>query len=81
MTIDTNGFEIGDEVWWCELNFLSEKDLNYTIHNSTIKDIIIKKLGVFFIMSDKYKSRILVESCFHTQQECQLAYHKLNSES
>ena len=48
MTIDTNGFDIDDDVWQCELNFLSETDLNYTIHNSTIKDIIIKKLGVFF---------------------------------
>lgn len=69
MLIDTNGFEICDEVWWVELDWLGTSRNSYKMCNSTIHRIMIDKFGVFGIMFDKYNSRILLQSCFHTEQE------------
>ena len=75
MTIDTNGFEICDEVWHMyfeELNFVSPSRFK-------INSFLVAKLGVMArgIYGGK-NNGIMVNCLYHTQQECQIACDELN---
>ena len=76
MIIDTNGFEIGDEVWYIDFY------LNYaSVHNFIIGSFEISNYGIEVLedRSISYFTRININNLFHTEQECQLACDKLNS--
>ena len=79
MIIDTNGFEIGDEVWYIDFY------LNYaSVHNFIIGSFEISNYGIYGIealedRSTSYFIRRNISNLFHTEQECQLACDKLNS--
>ena len=74
MIIDTNGFEIGDEVWASSLYYCKEYKPYYTvIYNFQIsKDGIFAQTPLGHIKLDRLYS-------YDNEQECQLACDKLNS--
>ena len=74
MIIDTNGFEIGDEVWYKEMRtdsmWISTK--NTIRHIVECKDFYIIHTNNIDLFIKSFKS------LFHTQSDCQLACDKLN---
>lgn len=77
MTIDTNGFEIGDEVW-CKLPTLKSPSLLFEplLYGKAMDDT---GFSVVVKTNDNDYMIICHSNCFHTQQECQLACNELNS--
>lgn len=76
MIINTNGFEIGDEVWW--INGAHNKIYSAVVYG--FEHVINKDSEYIKMIIDMDKGRIYINMCmcFHTEQECQLAYNKLN---
>ena len=79
MIIDTNGFEIGDEVWYFSSCFE-----DYKLESFKIVEFNVTNRNVFAI--GRNKKSLLNDNCnieylYHTEQQCQLACDKLNSKS
>lgn len=77
MIIDTKGFEIGDEVWYCS-NFLGD----ISLESFKISEFHITNNNIFAV--GRNNKSILSDNCniiylYHTEQECQLSCDKLNS--
>lgn len=77
MTIDTNGFEIGDEVW-IKTSIPNSTSLLFkpllcgkVINNTEVFSVVVKT-------NDNDYVEIYLLNCFHTQQECQVACDELN---
>ena len=74
MIIDTNGFEIGDEVWAVSYYFNHASAHSFKIYSFNIcEDGIIASAN-----KSLYFSQCNIQSLFHSEQECQLACDKLN---
>ena len=76
MIIDTKGFEIGDEVWWWEIDYLDGN--KYTYRSNIIYSILYTRHGIFLIMDDKYDTRVHINMCFNSEQEIETMCDKLN---
>jgi hypothetical protein len=69
MLIDTNGFEIGDEVWWWTYsNDIRENNIK-TSNHSKIVCFQMYKSGLFVDVKDRCESLIPIKYCFHTEQQ------------
>ncbi len=77
MTIDTNGFEIGDEVWHMyfeELNFVYPSRFK-------INSFLIAKLGVMARgIYGGEDNGIMVNCLYKTREECKIECDKLNNQ-
>ena len=67
MLINTNGFEIGDEVWWWEIDYLDGN--KYTYRNSLVYSIIYTHHGIFINMDDKYDTKVHINMCCRSERE------------
>lgn len=76
MLIDTNGFEIGDEVWWWEIDYLDGN--KYTYKSGTIYSIIYNAHGMFINIDDKYDTIVHINMCYHSEQEIELMCNHMN---
>ena len=76
MIIDTNRFEIGDEVW-----HMYFEGLNFVYPQSfKINTFLVAKLGIMARgIYGGENNGIMVDCLFRTQQECQVACDELNS--
>ena len=79
MLIDTNGFEIGDEVWWWEIDYLDGN--KFTYRNGLIYSILYTRYGLFINIDDKYDTRIHINVCFHSEKEIKDCCNRLNGVS
>ena len=73
MIIDTNGFEIGDEVWVMFHRMATGE--------KTPIPFIIEGYKFYkdkFILINDYSVECNAKNVFHTEQECQLACDRLN---
>ena len=77
MIIDTNGFEIGDEVWVAWVVFHS---IMMTGEKTPIPFIIegFKFYKDKLILINDYSVECNAKNVYHTKQECQIACDKLN---
>ena len=73
MIIDTNGFEIGDEVWWVDREFYDIKPSSFIIFGFAIlkDEIFALPIGNEFV-------DINIDCLYTNEQDCQLACDKLN---
>lgn len=75
MIINTNGFEIGDEVWVVDFETLFKQRPKLF----KIKAFLITELGVMAKETySGWNEGCMISCLYHTQQECQLACDKLN---
>lgn len=74
MIIDTMGFNIGDEVWWREVDYSDSDKLIY--RSGIVHEIIFTNYGIFFSIDNKCnnRSRIHIDVCFSSEQEIDKAY-------
>ena len=76
MIIDTNGFEIGNEVWWWNIDY---QDGNKLIYNGgIIHAIIYNRHGVYINLDDKYDTNVHIDICFHSADEIKDYCNKMN---
>ena len=74
MIINTNGFEIGDEVWIPNLFMLPCKPIQLKI-----KSFLINDYGVHVYVSNHgWDKAIYVDCLYMDKQDCQLACDRLN---
>ena len=76
MIIDTNGFEIGDEVWVK----ISTPNPLYSLFQPFLYGKAVEDSGfsVTVIINDGSYMNICHANCHHTEQECQLTCDRLN---
>lgn len=75
MIIDTNGFEIGDEVWIP--SSMEYKNFSPRLYGKCLENDGFA-LSVLLNERKNFMEWICHSNCFHTEQECQLACDKLN---
>jgi len=75
MIIDTNGFEIGDEVWIP--SSMEYKNFSPRLYGKCLENDGFA-LSVLLNERKNFIEWICRSNCFHTEQECQLACDKLN---
>ena len=75
MIIDTNGFEIGDEVWIP--SSMEYKNFSPRLYGKCLEDDGFA-LSVLLNERKDFVEWICHSNCFHTEQECQLTCDKLN---
>ena len=77
MIIDTNGFEIGEEVWWWEIDYLDGNKCTYK--SGIIYSIECYQRGIFITIDDKYNSKIHINMCCHNEQEIEDIVNFMNN--
>ena len=79
MIIDTNGFEIGDDVW---IKISTPNPLYSSFHPFLYgKAVEDSGFSVTVIINDGSYMNVCHSNCFHTEQQCQLACDRLNGVS
>jgi len=78
MLIDTNGFEIGDEVWWWEIDYLDGN--KYTYRSGLVYAILYTRHGIFINIDDKYDTRVHINICCHSEKEIEWICNHMNGE-
>ena len=76
MLINTNGFEIGDEVWWWEIDYLDGN--KYTYRSGLVYTILYTRHGIFINIDDKYDTRVHINMCCHSEKEIEWICNRLN---
>ena len=74
MIIDTNGFEIGDEVW-VVFRGLGRK---YGATPSIFRVAGVQYCNGKTKLMSEYETCITIDNVYHTQQDCQLECDRLN---